>query len=281
MFDENSPSTPTSLTTVASTNIFPPPKPLGKRFKDHRKVSFTRVHPLEMARQLTLIERELFRAIRPPELVGGSFKKKNKAEISPNVVHMVDWFNHITAWVQKELVLTPNLKERTSMLAQFIQVAAYLRDFGNLSGAMQIVSALDTASVKRLHKTWKGLPRKDALLFDSLKDSFNSASNFANYRRLSHETSTGAVLPYIGVVLQDLLMIEELPTTLTNGMINFRKMRRFASLLRSEILERQAALPRFNFEPVPAIQEYLAKRTPLTEQDMYRYSRLSEPSKMV
>jgi hypothetical protein len=76
-------------------------------------------------------------------------------------------------------------------------------------------------------------------------------------------------------------MIEELPTTLANGMVNFRKMRRFASLLRSEILERQSALPRFNFEPVQAIQEYLVRRVPLNEQDLYRYSRLSEPSKMV
>jgi ral guanine nucleotide dissociation stimulator-like 3 len=138
--------------------------------------------------------------------------------------------------------------------------------------------------VKRLHKTWKGLARKDALLFSSLEESFTSKNNFANYRRLSHdknENCTGAVLPYIGVVLQDLLMIEELPTTLANGMVNFRKMRRFASLLRSEILERQAGLTRFNFEPVHAIQEYLARRTPLNEQDLYRYSRLSEPSKMV
>jgi len=237
-----------------------------------------------MARQLTLIEKELFRAIRPPELVGAAFKKKNKSEISPNVVQMIEWFNHVTAWVQKELVLTPNLKERTSVLGLFIQVAAHLREIGNLSGAMQIVCALDASSVKRLHKTWKGLPRKDVLTFSSLEEAFTSKSNFANYRRLSHdknENSTGAVLPYIGVVLQDLLMIEELPTTLANGMVNFRKMRRFASLLRSEILERQSALPRFNFEPVHAIQEYLARRTPLNEQDLYRYSRLSEPSKMV
>jgi hypothetical protein len=75
---------------------------------------------------------------------------------------------------------------------------------------MQIVCALDASSVKRLHKTWKGLQRKDVLTFSSLEESFTSKSNFANYRRLSHEkneNSTGAVLPYIGVVLQDLLVM--------------------------------------------------------------------------
>jgi hypothetical protein len=71
-------ATPTSLTTVPSATNAPPPKPLGKRFKDYRKVSFTRVHPMEMARQLTLIEKELFRAIRPPELVGAAYKKKKQ-----------------------------------------------------------------------------------------------------------------------------------------------------------------------------------------------------------
>jgi len=233
-----------------------------------------------MARQMTLIEKELFRAIRPPELAGGAYKKKNKNEISPNVVQMIEWFNHITAWVQKELVLTPNLKERIYLLGHFIQIATHLKEMGNLSGAMQIVCGIGTSSVKRLYKTWKGLPRKDALAYGVLDETFSSKNNFSNYRKISHE-STGPIIPYVGVILQDLLMIEELPTTIQNGMINFRKMRRFATLLRDEILERQQTLPRFNFEGLPAIQEYLARRTPLSEQDLYRYSRLCEPSKMV
>jgi len=281
MFDDSVPTTPTSVYVPSGASFVPPPKPLGKRPKDHRKVSFIRIHPLEMARQMTLIEKELFRAIRPPELAGGAFKKKNKAELSPNVVQMIDWFNHITAWVQKEIVLTPNLKERITVLSLFIQVASHLRDLGNLSCAMQIVCALDTTSVKRLYRTWKGLAKKDAATFVSLQDSFTSKLNFANYRRISHESSSGAVIPYIGVVLQDLLLIDELPTSLASGMINFRKMRRFSSLIRTELIERQALLHKFNFEPVVAIQEYLARRTPLSEQDLFRYSRLSEPSKIV
>lgn len=274
-------STPTSLTTVASSNILAPPKTLGKRFKDYKRVSFVRVPPLEMARQMTLIERDLFRMIKPPEVAGSAFKKKNKAEISTNVVQMIDWFNHITTWVQKEVVMTPNLKERTVVLAQFIQVASFLRELGNLSGAMQVVCALDTVSVKRLHKTWKGLNRKELAAFTSLQETFGSETNYANYRRLIHEPTNNGLIPYIGLVLQDLLMIEEIPTYLGNGMVNFRKMRRFASVLRSEILERQATLSRFNFEPIPPIQEYLARHTPLSDPDVYKFSRLNEPSKMV
>jgi len=238
-----------------------------------------RVHPLELARQLTLIERDLFRSVYPPEVAGGAWKKKTKADVAPNVIRMIDWFNHMTGWVQSEVVMTPNLKERILVLGRFVQVAGFLRELGNLNGAMEFVSALNTVNVKRLQKTWRGLQRKEATMFVALEEDFSAEGNYNNYRKILAQTPNG--LPYIGVVLQDLLMIEEIPTFLPNGMVNFRKMRRFSSVLRAEILERQNVLRRFNFEAIPVIQEYLIRTAPLVDQDLYRYSRLCEPSNMV
>jgi hypothetical protein len=277
-------SIPTSLTTVVPVATTPPPpKSLGKKFKDYRKVSFMRVHPIEIARQMTLIEAEMFRSICPPELVGGSWKKKNRVELSPNVVRMIDWFNRITAWIQTEVVMTPNLRERALVLGRFIQVAEHCKAIGNFNTAMEVLSALNTVCVKRLNKTWRSLTRKEELSFAELEDVFSNVNNYVNYRRLIHDAaSREGVLPYIGVVLQDLLMIEELPTLLPNGMVNFRKMRRFTGVLRSEILERQARSLRFNFMPLPVVQEFLIFGIQtLSEADLYKYSRLCEPSSMV
>jgi len=248
-----------------------------------------RVHPVEMARQLTLIESDMFKSITPLELANSAWKKKNKAELSPSVVRMIEWFNKMTAWIATEIVMTPNPKERALVLGRFIQVAEHCRSINNFNSTMEILSALNLVCVKRLYKTWKQLTKKEAEKFSELEDCLLPKANYQKYRHAVADASASKppmpVLPYIGIMLQDLLMIEELPTYLPNAegaptFVNFRKMRRFTSVLRVEILEKQART--YYYQHVPVLQEYLARGlSPLAEADLYKYSRLCEPSNLV
>jgi len=53
---------------------------------------------MELARQLTLIEFELFRQVKPTEFLDQAWLGKDKATTAPGINALTTWSNRISKW---------------------------------------------------------------------------------------------------------------------------------------------------------------------------------------
>eukprot|EP01090_Pellita_catalonica_P017531 TRINITY_DN5313_c0_g1_i1.p1 TRINITY_DN5313_c0_g1~~TRINITY_DN5313_c0_g1_i1.p1 ORF type:complete len:670 (-),score=154.58 TRINITY_DN5313_c0_g1_i1:100-1995(-) len=168
-------------------------------------------HPTELARQLTLLEFNFFRAITPKECLRQAWNKNQAA--SPNVVKMIQWFNLISTWVCHEVVKEIDLKKRAHILKKLLQTVVELEQLRNLNGIQEILAGLALTPVWRLKATWAriGTNAKSAELlskYQQYQELMSSQHAYSKYRKMLATLSPPAI-PYLGIHLHDLTHIED------------------------------------------------------------------------
>lgn len=108
---------------VSNDDKPPPPRPFKKPPNPPALVCFD---PLEVARQLVLLDFPFFKAIQPHELLNTAWTSKNKETAAPNVIAMINRFNHVSYWAITEILRQPNLKDRARTIKRLIAIAEVL-----------------------------------------------------------------------------------------------------------------------------------------------------------
>lgn len=80
--------------------------------------------PIELARQLTLIDQKYFKMIEPREFIDSNWTKKEKLELSPNICKLAQWTSNASLWMASEILSVTDITKRTLTLAQIIQIAS-------------------------------------------------------------------------------------------------------------------------------------------------------------
>ncbi|XP_023392325.1 rap guanine nucleotide exchange factor 1 [Pteropus vampyrus] len=190
-------------------------QPLAARGVAARPGTLHDFHSHEIAEQLTLLDAELFYKIEIPEVL--LWAKEQNEEKSPNLTQFTEHFNNMSYWVRSIIMLQEKAQDRERLLLKFIKIMKHLRKLNNFNSYLAILSALDSAPIRRLE--WQKQTSEGLAEYCTLIDS---SSSFRAYRAALAEVEPPCI-PYLGLILQDLTFVHLGNPDYIDGKVNFSK----------------------------------------------------------
>ncbi|KZV82274.1 ras GEF [Exidia glandulosa HHB12029] len=247
------------------------------REKKYASISPPEFDALELARQLTIMENELYRNVKAEEILGPDSGPGNVRKLST-------LSTALTGWVAESILSEPDTKKRTALLKFFIKLADRCVGLNNFSASRAILAALDSSTISRLTQTWQGLNQKSRAHLEELRKLADHARNFSEYRNRLKAARPPAV-PFLGLYLTDMTFCRDgnpshrsPPGDPTRRVINFNKYHKMTRIVQ----DMQRFQVPYALKSIPEIQAYLSYVLDNAKNngdlaDLYRRSLLVEP----
>ncbi|KAI9493763.1 ras guanine nucleotide exchange factor domain-containing protein [Zychaea mexicana] len=256
-----------------------PPEPILPR--NRKKFKLMDIDPLEMARQLTIMDFKLYSSIRPVECLDKAWSRDTNddtGKVAVNIRASIEYCNEVTSWVSDAILSQSDIKKRSNVIKYWVQVAEKCRLLNNFNTCMAVLSAFDNSSVGRLKRTWEMVGARTNQILSQIRKLMGANRNFTEYRAIIHSINPPCI-PFLGIYLQDLTFIEDgNPNFLKKSkeLINFAKRAKTAEVIR-EIQQYQSSL--YRLKPVEELQSFIQANLQSTrdEEQLYNESLKLEP----
>jgi hypothetical protein len=249
--------------------------PIVPTLFDTGTFDFFDLDPIEVARQLTLIELRYFKEIHLKEFLEQAWNKSDREIRAPNITKMTNHFNEMSMWTSSYIVRPKVPKQRSVLIMRFIDVAFECYKLKNFTTCMAIMAGLDNCAVFRLQNSWKLVPTSQLEKYEELKEFFSQTGNWENYRQCL-KTLQPPCIPFLGLYLTDLTFVDEAGKAnqvSNSNQIAFYKYYKVAAILQQIAKFQQSE---YNIIPLPQIQDYLSNLVVMNPDTMYQISLLQE-----
>jgi len=235
---------------IQHTPNFPPPPIVPKTSKAMKLLD---IEPLELARQLTIMESKLFAKIRPMECLNRGRDLK-PGDSDDNISSIIDTSNKVAEWVADAVLSRDDSKKRAAIVKQFIAVADRCRLLQNFSTMAALVAGLNSPPIRRLKRTWEQVNARSKAQLQEAEQTMDTNKNFTRYRAILKGAQLPCV-PFFGVYLSVLTFIQDGNKNMIQGdIINFSKRDRFAEVIRE--IKHYQSKP-YNLTAIPSVQNYI------------------------
>lgn len=136
---------------------------------------------------------------------------------------------YLAEWVASMILVQTKVKWRAKMLEKFIVVAYALRDLENFDSLMGVLAGINRQTIHRLAETqelvnqrMEGDRTKVPKRLRSLNKLMSNQKSFSAYRLALANSGTNMV-PYLGVHLQDITVVNEVKKDMRDGKVNWSK----------------------------------------------------------
>ncbi|XP_075437055.1 ral guanine nucleotide dissociation stimulator-like 2 isoform X2 [Ascaphus truei] len=254
-----------------------------------------------VAEQLTTLEASLFLRVVPYECLGSVWSRRDRrgeqSDRCHSVRETVHHFNRLSGAVTASCVRDPQLRpqQRARVIEKWVRVAEECWSLRNFSSVYAILSSLQSTAVHRLKRVWGETSREIQRSYQEMSEVFSERDNYSQMRELlfqsqdlsdliskrhpprSKDPREVGVVPYLGVFLTDLVMLDSaIRDQLENGHLNFEKRRKeFESLSQIRLL--QSVCLGYRLSSNPQFVSWFQGLKPISETDSYRMSCDIEP----
>ena len=161
----------------------------------------------EIARNLTLISYKMMSSVDVNELWSCNFSKDDKLSKAPNVIKIIERFDKLMLFIIEDICSYETNKARAKIITKWANIAKKCKDLHNYNDLLIINQCF--YFLKKLISTWKKLSKSTLKLIAELNDFCTNQQCYINIRREIASCKHIAYIPYLGILLKEIVDIED------------------------------------------------------------------------
>lgn len=164
-----------------------------------------------LAQTIATIDRRLFLATKPRDFVRQitlTAIKRARCTSLASIAALTAQFNHLAHWAASLVLVQDKAKDRALTLEKLMKIARRVRELNDYNGVGAIVAGIHNTAIHRLSATRELLDRDIAKDFARLEILMATARGHSAYRLAWENTSFKGRVPYMPVILSDLVVAD-------------------------------------------------------------------------